>query len=85
MNFLDILSRSMRRRYHSYSYRVARSASPEKLQRSWDTTEERTFSDHVDNIIHHSRANSEVRVYQVLSEDNTLSDEEPGQWRSGEE
>ena len=74
------------RRYHTYSYRVARSVSPEKLQRSWDTTEERTFSDHVDNIIHRSRANSEVRVYHVLSEeDNALSDEEPGQWRSAAE
>ena len=73
------------RRYQSYSYRVGRSVSPEKLQRSWDATEEKTFSDHVDNIIHHSRANSEVRVYQVLSEDNALLDEEPGQWGSGEE
>ena len=51
------------RRYHTYSYRVARSASPEKLPRSWDATEERTFSDHVDSIIQRSRANSEVRVY----------------------
>ena len=62
------------RRYHSYSYRVARSVSPEKLQRSWDSTEGRKFSDHVENIIQRSRANSEVRFYQPPEEVFTEED-----------
>ena len=42
----------------SYSYRTARSVSPDKLETGWDST---TVSQHVNNIIKCSRANSEVR------------------------
>ena len=58
---LSCLQCSMRR-YQSYSYRLGRSASPEGV--------ERTFSDHVNNLLHHSRANSEARHCQMRSLDS---------------
>merc|ERR1719397_1063032 len=43
---------------YSFLHRSTRSASP---LTSWDLAEERNFSEHVNNIINRSRANSEMR------------------------